>query len=135
MNSVIILSAQTHVGDGSPQTITSEKHKGDGFYGRSDGLHTIQYKVTGFIGTITVQATLEVEPEETDWMDVILDKGISYTMDTTGLISSANGIDNIVYNSVTDITDAYNFTGNYVWIRVKITDWTDGTINVVRLNH
>ena len=29
---------------------SGEKFKGDGYYGRSDGLHTVQVNLTGFLG-------------------------------------------------------------------------------------
>jgi len=32
-----IVSATTHPGDSTAETVTSEKFKGDGYYGRSDG--------------------------------------------------------------------------------------------------
>ena len=40
----------THPGDSTVTTRTSDKLKGDGYYGRSDGLHSIQYNVNGFLG-------------------------------------------------------------------------------------
>ena len=56
-----ILSNQNHPGDSTIQTVTGEKFKGDGYYGRSDGLHTVQYTVSGFEGTIDIEATLATD--------------------------------------------------------------------------
>ena len=53
--SEIILSATTHPGDSTAETVTSEKFKGDGYYGRSDGLHTVQYNVSGVADRVTIQ--------------------------------------------------------------------------------
>ena len=47
-SSQIILPANTHPGDSTPTTVTGENFKGDGYYGRSDGVHTVQYDYTGF---------------------------------------------------------------------------------------
>jgi hypothetical protein len=58
-----ILSNQTHPGDSTPTIVTGEQFKGDGYYGRSDGFHSVQYNLAGFIGTIEIQATLAVSPE------------------------------------------------------------------------
>ena len=58
-----ILTENTHPSDSSIQTVTGEKFKGDGYYGRSDGFHTVQYTLEGFVGTIDIQATLAVDPE------------------------------------------------------------------------
>lgn len=118
-SSEIVLSNQTHDGDSAVQTLTSDKFKGDGYYGRSDGLHTIQYSVSGFIGSIVVQATLAIDPAEDDW----------FTLDTTKHESLGN---DDIYNTGGFF---YNFTGNYVWVRVFVSNWTDGVIRNVYLNH
>jgi hypothetical protein len=114
-----ILSAQTHPGDSTNETVTGEKFKGDGYYGRSDGLHSVQYTVTGFQGTIEMQATLAVDPADADW----------FTITGTNLTSTD---DSGQYNTGTHL---YNFTGNYVWVRAYVSDWTDGTVNKILLNH
>lgn len=111
-NSEIILSANTHPGDSTIEAVTGEKFKGDGYYGRSDGLHTIQYTFTEFTGTIVIEATLAIEPTPNDWFHVH-----SYV----AAQESSSKIESL--------------TGNYVWIRAKVYNWTDGTINSIVLNH
>lgn len=106
-----ILSTQTHPGDSSNQTITGIPFKGDGYYGRSDGLHTVQYSYTDFSGTIYIDATLAVNPEEEDWFVV---HEYSASEETDSKITS--------------------FTGNYVWIRTNVV-YTAGTVNQIILNH
>jgi len=118
-NSETILSGQVHPGDSSVETVTGEKFKGDGYYGRADGFHTIQLTVNGFIGTINIQATLAIDPVSADWFTV---SGVSHTSSSV-TDSEANG------------SHIYNFTGNYVWIRAVISDWTDGEVSSVILNH
>tara|TARA_E500000178_G_scaffold89293_1_gene88186 strand:+ start:5496 stop:5852 length:357 start_codon:yes stop_codon:yes gene_type:complete len=115
-NSEIILSANTHPSDSTTQTITGDKFKGDGYYGRSDGLHTVQYTITGFIGTVSIQATLTVDPSEADWFTVYEQ---AYP---------------VVNDEGTTKSNLANFTGNYVWVRAYIT-YTDGTVNSILLNH
>lgn len=109
----------THPGDSSTETRTANKLKGDGYYGRADGLHTVQYNVVGFIGKIVVQATLAVDPAEADWFT------LSATEHVSADDSSTNG----------DGSFIKNFTGNYVWVRIYVYDWTDGTVNSIVLNH
>lgn len=111
-NSETILSAQTHPGDSTTETVVGEKYKGDGYYGRSDGFHTAQYTVTGFTGTVNIQATLAVNPTTDDWFTVY-----------TQTYSTTSG------------SFLTNFTGNYVWIRAQISNWTDGTVTSIKLNH
>lgn len=114
-----ILSIQTHPGDSTSESITGEKYKGDGYYGRSDGIHTVQYNLTGFLGNIVMQATLAVEPTDADWFTVTTTEHESVTPESED--SDGNFIK--------------NFTGNFVWVRAVITNWTDGTINSILLNH
>tara|TARA_B110000503_G_scaffold143437_1_gene244867 strand:- start:639 stop:1034 length:396 start_codon:yes stop_codon:yes gene_type:complete len=106
-----------HGGDSTTTTRTSEVYKGDGYYGRSDGFHTVQYTLTGFVGTVKLQATLAVEPTVDDWFEVYSE---------TYAVVDDEGI------SGSYIT---NFTGNYVWIRAYISEWTDGAVNSIILNH
>ena len=133
MNSETILSAQTHPGDSTNESVTGEKFKGDGYYGRSDGFHTVQVDITGFIGKIEIQGSLAVDPAEEDWFTVALGTG-TQTVDTTGLIVE-QGVSSVEYTTVTTNTKSYNFTGNYVWVRAKVSNWTDGTVNSIKLNH
>ena len=110
-NSESILSSNTHPGDSTTETVVGANFKGDGYYGRSDGFHSVQYTYSGLTGTITIQGTLAVTPVEADWFDVH-----TYTAanETSSKIAS--------------------FTGNYVWIRAKVV-YTDGTISSIALNH
>lgn len=110
-NSENILSSQAHTGDSVVLTVTGEKFKGDGYYGRSDGLHTVQYSYTSFSGTVNIQATLALDPAEEDWFTVH-----TYT--------AQNESDSKIIN----------FTGNYVWIRATLA-YTDGSLDNVVLNH
>ena len=65
-NSETILSANTHPGDSTSIIVSGSHFKGDGYYGRSDGLHTVQYDYVGLSGTISIQATLETTPTDDD---------------------------------------------------------------------
>jgi hypothetical protein len=111
-NSEIILSSNTHPGDSTVTTVTGTNFKGDGYYGRSDGIHTVQYSISGFTGIVAIQGTLAVNPVEADWFTIISDG----------------------HDTVTKVI-ASNFTGNYVWVRAVVSSWTDGTVSSVLLNH
>jgi hypothetical protein len=110
-NSTTILTANTHPGDSTTETITGEKFKGDGYYGRADGFHTVQYNLLAFNGTIKMQGTLAVTPTDNDWFDIT-------NTDVTG----------------SDGNFFKNFTGNFVWVRV-LAVYTSGAVNSVLLNH
>ena len=102
--------------DGSSAAFNSDKVKGDGYYGFSDGVHTIQTRVTSLVGTVKIQGTLVKDPANTDWVDI-----------TTVLTSDGS----------TAITNSYlnNFTGNFIWIRIAVSSFTAGSIINVFMAH
>jgi len=101
----------TETSDGSTTTtldhtgFVTDKAKGDGYYSQPDGVHTVAYQIVNlgdstddFNGTIKMQGTLATTPTEDDWFDI---SGTTLTSDQ----STTN--------------HAYNFTGNFVWVRAK----------------
>ena len=100
--SVIIMSGTTTVG-----TTVGDKYKADGYFGLTDGLHTVSYNTTAFDGTIKMQGSLATDPTEDDYFDI---SGTSFTSDQSTTIVSKN------------------FTGNFVWVRAHITT-TNNTSN------
>jgi hypothetical protein len=107
--------------------------KGDGYFGGSDGFHTVQVDLTEFIGTIELQGTLTSQPEESDWSAAHLNLGSS-CVDTTGaIIEDTTSI--LSYTAATTIVKVYNFIGNYTWVRAKVSNWTEGTVNGIKVNH
>lgn len=132
-NSETILTQQTHPNDSVIETVTGDKFKGDGYYGRSDGLHTIQVNLNEFVGRIEMQGTLAVNPSEEDWFAIELGTGTK-SVDTTGALREEN-ISFIDYTQSATNSKTYNFVGNYVWVRAQISNWTTGTVLSIKLNH
>ena len=111
----------TETSDGSTTTtldhtgFVSAKVKGDGYYNKPDGVHTVAYQVDSTMaGSIKMQGSLATTPTEDDYFDIT---GTTFTADQSTLISTAN------------------FTGNFVWVRAKATSVTAGTISSVLLNN
>ena len=97
----------------------SNKVKGDGYFGSSDGLHTAMYTATqDFVGTVTMQATLATDPIEKDWFSVS-NTSVSYTL---------------LNARTTSTVDIKNFTGNFVWVRGHVAI-NDGAIENILYNH
>ena len=97
----------------------SIKAKGDGYFGSSDGFHTVAYTTTPtFIGTVSMQASLASEPVESDWFD-ITDTSVRYTA---------------FDDRSTTAVDHYNFVGNFVWVRGYIRI-EDGAVIAINYNH
>jgi hypothetical protein len=97
----------------------SDKVKGDGYYGGSDGLHTVTYTCAPtFVGTVTMQASLAAAPTDADWFTVP-NTDVRYT----------------TFNDrSTSTVDYYNFQGNYVWLRGRVAI-ADGAVEVIHYNH
>ena len=110
---MIILSATTYDNDA---TVNGGRYKGDGYYGSNDGLHTVAYYLSGFVGIIKMQGTLASTPTESDWFDI----------DGT---TSGDGSTAVTENTFK------NFTGNFVWVRVAISDFAAGNISKVLYNN
>ena len=75
-----------------------------------NSLHTAQYFLSGYTGTITVQITLSADPSsllDSDWVDL---SSTSYTLDST--------------------SPSINFVGNYTAVRFKSVK-SAGTITKV----
>ena len=81
----------------------------------------MQYTVTGFIGKIVTQATLATTPVEADY----------FTLSSTVHDNSSGSTGNALATG----SFIHNFTGNYVYVRIIVSDWTDGTVNSILLNH
>ena len=97
----------------------SDKVKGDGYFGGSDGFHTVAFNTNQhFLGTVTMQATLASEPVSTDWFD-IADTSVEYKSFDIRTSSSV---------------DIFNFTGNFVWVRGQISI-DEGAVFSIQYNH
>ena len=129
-DTVSILSTNTH--SSGTQTLTSEKVKGDAYFGNTDGLHTIMIDLNDFVGSIKIQGSLATTPTDNDWFDVELNDG-EFNVDTTGKITKTV-IDSITYASAQTSKRGYNTTGNFVWLRANISNWTAGTITKIEMN-
>ncbi len=115
-------------------TYLSDKVRGSGYYGGSNGFHTVQLQISNFVGRFEMQASLASEPIEADWFTVELGSTTNQIVDTSGLSNDAN-ITYVQYPTATTTVKTYNFTGNFIWVRAKISEFTEGTVNGIKYNH
>lgn len=102
-------------------TYVSQKEKGDGYYGITTGLHTVQYTCTpDFVGTITMQASLATSPDDADWFDI---NGTSFSM--TSYQAQAQNTSSVTIS---------NFYGNFIWVR-GVVDIDAGIVQNILYNH
>lgn len=106
----LILLSQTPFGLGP--NIIGEKQPAASYYlGKSD-LQTLTWNLTNVSATIVVQASLSENPNNNDWFNV-------YTLSPS---------------STTEL-GFYNLSGNFVWLRVNITNFTNGVIQSVKVSY
>jgi len=129
-DTVALLTTSTHTS--GTQTLVGEKVKGDAYFGQTDGLHTIAVDLNGFIGKVVIQGSLEDNPGDNDWFDIQLSDG-EFAVDVSGKITSVS-VESLVYTTGENSKKSYNATGNFVWLRANITDWTAGTITSIEMN-
>jgi hypothetical protein len=98
--------------DGSSTSFDSDGAKAVGYYRGMGNVQTVYQRITGFEGTITLQATLDQNWETANWVDV-------------------NEFDNA--SSAVSGVYPVALTGNYTWIRARITNFTAGTIDSITM--
>ncbi len=84
--------------------------KGDSYYGYSDGYHTVQVLYDQFVGRLRIQATLSLEPSDSDWFDLV-------PSTTAGTEFNSAGYVQFNSNNPADKSEAYTFQGNFTYIR------------------
>jgi hypothetical protein len=100
----------------------TDKVKGDGYYSQPDGVHTVAYHPDSTINDdstigLVMQGTLATTPTEDDWFDISGTEITDASLDGSTLAFYAN------------------FTGNFVWVRAKVSGMTAGSITKILYNH
>ncbi len=124
----------------SSLTYNGDAVKADGYYGKTDGVHTISVTVNNFVGRIHIDASLATDPTEADWFPIYLTSGNSFKQyPVTDIPSGTNGLGDT-------ITEAWTFRANLLWIRARVdrdyidplpTEYTSsdyGTVEKILLN-
>jgi len=101
--------------DGSSLDFNGDREQAANYYGGFGDLQTIAFFVENFEGRIIIQASLDTDPTSDDqWFRV-------YDYDTA--------------SSQLTASFAANITGNFVWIRARVEDFLNGTIDQVQLSY
>ena len=97
----------------SNMNLTTTKVEGDSYYGYSDGMHTIAIQYAAFKGRVIIEGTLSLTPTDADYFPIQISGG---TTVTTG------GYKTFPTSGTTGFsgTEAYNITGNFTYLRVKM---------------
>ena len=99
--------------DGSSQDWASDAQPAADYYRGYGGLQTVTVNVTGFIGRLVLEASLDTDSDTATW----------FTTET--------------YVSVTAYTDRrpYSIRGNFTWMRVRVELFEAGTIESVTITY
>jgi hypothetical protein len=100
--------------DGSSLEWFGDAVKAADYYRGRGGLQTVLFTLTNAEVSITVQATLDSDPNSATWFDTIT-------------------YDNLTPNTVANYP--VNITGNFTWLRVKIVNFASGIINSVTVTY
>ena len=94
--------------DGSSLDWNSDAEQGPGYYLGHSGQQTFTLRLTAFTGQLTIQGTLDSDPDHANWVTVY---------DLTD----------------TDVSTYFSIerTASFVWLRVRVQDFDAGTINQV----
>lgn len=104
----------------------------DGWYGFSDGLHTLSIHTANFTGRVRIQASLAIEPQEDDWFDIWLTEGLPYLQFPIHPQYPTGHLQGDTSNV------ALTFRANVLWVRAKLereylpgSDPYDGSYGVI----
>jgi hypothetical protein len=110
MSSSIILLPSTS----DKKNVIGDPVHADGWYGFSEGLHTVSIHTANFTGRIWIQASLALEPTEDDWFDIWLREGTPY-LEFPFNPSAPTGY---LQGDTTNM--AFTFKANILWVRAKM---------------
>ncbi len=115
MTTTTLLTAVTHGTpsgnyDGSSQDWFSDAVKAADYYRGRGGVQTMGFSVTGFQGTITIEATLDTDPDSAAWFSTLV-YGDASTVTTQNISESV--------------------VGNFTWLRARVERFEAGVINTV----
>lgn len=96
-------------------SVTGPAIKADGWYGNTDGLHTVAMQVINFTGRIHIEATIVLDPEEDDWFPIELQGSTYVQFPQNPKIPTGS------YESGGDSgTLGFSFRINAVWLRARM---------------
>ena len=110
---ITLLSQTTAITTGTKQPAAC-------YYVSGKTLQTLTWKLTGFVGSIVVQATLVDDPtDDNDWF-------ATYNLVCT--LNNGNG------GTLSAPKIGYmNINGNFAWFRAKLTSYSSGTVDYLKV--
>lgn len=102
-------------------SMVGEKIKADGWYGYTDGLHTIAIYLANFTGRVWFEASIAMEPMEEDWFPIRINQD--------AFLNFPKDPENPTGQTGDTGTVGMNIVGNYIWLRARMdrSDMSDST--------
>ena len=109
-----LLPQTTYNGGGTAvvYTVTGNSQPAAGYYLGNQDLQTINYRMANVTGNLRIEATLASSPTSDDWFQV-------YEFEANATTTSAY----------------HNIEGNFVYLRAKLEDFSQGILNYVKLSY
>lgn len=111
----LILLPQTvykNPGNGAPYTVTGNSQPAAAYYLGNRDLQTVNINLTNCTGNIVLEATLATTPTDEDWFKV-------YELEAT----------------TSNLSTYTNVEGNFVYMRAKVEDFNNGSVNFIKLSY
>lgn len=99
--------------------VVGQMIRADGWWGNTDGLHTISVHYYNFIGGFLLQGTLAIAPMESDWFNISL-KCMPSLYTTEEVRFPLNQSAPTGTNGGDTGVSAYSFIGNFVYLRARL---------------
>ena len=110
-------------GNGAPYTLTGNSQPAAAYYLGNRDLQTVNTKLSSVTGNIVVEASLATSPTSNDWFQVY------------ELVANANAPANTTTQIASNASVYTNIEGNFVYMRAKIQDLNNGTVQYVKLSY
>lgn len=111
----LILLPQTvyqNPGNGAPYTVTGNAQPAAAYYLGNRDLQTVNFNLSNASGNIVIEATLASDSANAEWFRVY------------------------EYNAESSNVSTYtNIDGNFVYIRAKVEDFNQGTVNFIKVSY
>jgi hypothetical protein len=105
--------------DGSSLDFAGDAVQGPGYYAGRSGQQTFTLRLTGFTGQITIQGTLDSDPDQARWFS-IYEIGNDGSTGDSSTITTHFSVDRV---------------GQFVWLRVRVEFFSDGTIDSISVDY
>lgn len=116
-------TAYANPGNGAPYTVTGNSQPAAAYYLGNQDLQTVTYSLTQCVGNIVIEATLASQPTNSDWFKVF------------ELEANTNAPANTAPKIASNAIGYTNIEGNFVYIRAKIENFSNGGVNFVKVSY